>query len=54
MSNQGAYALPVLERQLFMLTPEWVILVFGLAAIIGISVYLLHYSRNAILYRWIS
>lgn len=108
MSNEDVFALPALERQLFMLTPEWVTMVFGVAvifgslgavyllvrrrtavfmfmisllailvqmayslylsgyldifsvktmlqpaAIIGVSVFLLHFSRNAILYRWI-
>lgn len=108
MTGEEVFALPALERQVFMLTPEWVTMVFGMAvifgslgamyllvrrktavfmfmvsllsvlvqmgyslylsgyldifsaktmllpaAIIGISVYLLHFSRNAIVLRWI-
>lgn len=109
MTGEEVFALPALERQVFMLTPEWVTMVFGMAVIfgslgaiyllvrrktavfmfmvsllavlvqmayslyisgyldifsaktmllpaviIGISVFLLHFSRNAIVHRWIS
>jgi len=109
MTGEDVFALPALERQVFMLTPEWVNMVFGMAVIFGslgaiyllvrrrtavfmfmvslvavlvqvayslylsgyldifsaktmlfpaviiaIAVFLLHYSRNAIVHRWIS
>lgn len=109
MTGEEVFVLPALERQLFMLTPEWVTMVYGMAvifgslgaiyllvrkktavfmfmvslvavlvqvayslylsgyldifsvktmllpaAIIAISVFLLHYSRNAVIHRWIS